>query len=355
MPSELATGIQGATAQMAELARRPMRFMEVCGTHSMSVARYGLRQLLPAGVELISGPGCPVCVTSAAEIDAAIALAERPDVVVATFGDMVRVPGSRESLATARARGGRVQVIYSPMQAVELAAAQRDTQVCLIAVGFETTMPGIACAVTEAADRDLDNFSLLCAGKLIPPVLEALIRDGTVALDGLMCPGHVSAIIGANAYRPLAADLGIPCVIAGFEPQEIMRALLALVRQVAGSRAEVENAYPRVVTARGNEKALALMAEVFEPCDTAWRGMGVIAGSGLRLRDAYRGFDAVERLGVTLTPMRENAACHCGEVLRGAIRPRQCPSFGAACTPQAPLGPCMVSSEGACAAAYRYG
>jgi len=352
--SELAAQVADIAGQLSKQTTRPMRFMEVCGTHSMAVARYRLRQLLPDNVRLISGPGCPVCVTPASEIDAAIALAKRPDVTVVTFGDMMRVPGSDGSLALARAAGGQVQVVYSPMQALELAVRRPDRHVVFIAVGFETTAPGVACAVQEAHRQQVDNFSILCSHKLIPPAMAALLESGEVAIDGFLCPGHVSTIIGTTAYEPLVRRFAIPCVVAGFEPLDIMRALAALVAQVVSGQARVENAYERAVQPEGNQKAQQLISRVFEVTAAEWRGLGVIAASGLRLREEFSHFDALKRLDIELRPVPENPACHCGEVLRGVMEPHECPAFGRACTPEHPLGPCMVSSEGSCAAAYKY-
>lgn len=344
---------QELAADICRIADRPATLMEVCGTHAHQFARYGLDQMLPEGVELLSGPGCPVCVTSAGEIDAAIALARIPGVVIATFGDMVRVPGSDSTLAEERARGADVRVIFSPFEAVEL-AGETDRPVVLLGVGFETTAPGVAVALIEARRRALGNFTVFCAHKRLMPALEALMAAPDVAIDGLLAPGHVSTVIGWGAYIDFVARHRVPCVVAGFEPHEMLRGIRALVRQLAEGRAEVENEYPPV-SREGNPRALAALAEVFEPCDSEWRGLGVIHASGMALRAEYADFDALTRFGVTVKPGREDRRCHCGEVLRGAMRPEDCSAFGHACTPAHPLGPCMVSSEGACAAAYKYG
>jgi hydrogenase expression/formation protein HypD len=331
-----------------------MAFMEVCGTHSHAVGRYGIKQLLPEEVVLLSGPGCPVCVTPAGEIDAAIELAGRPETIVTTFGDMLRVPGSRESLADQRARGARVQIIYSPMQALEIARKNPAREVVFIAVGFETTTPTVAIAVKHAAEQGLENFSILCSHKLIPPAMRLLLESGEVKLDGFLCPGHVSTIIGTAPYREIAEKYHAPCVIAGFEAHDIMRALLALVRQVAEGRAEVENEYSRTVRPEGNPAARAAVDEIFEITDAVWRGLGLLPGSGLKLREKYAQFDAARRFDLQPSEAGEHPLCHCGEVLRAVTRPVECAAFAGACTPEHPLGPCMVSSEGACAAAYRY-
>ncbi|MGI5816576.1 MAG: hydrogenase formation protein HypD [Armatimonadota bacterium] len=339
--------------EIAEVSDRPVTLMEVCGTHAHQFARYGLAQMLPAQVELLSGPGCPVCVTSAGEIDAALELARVPGVTIATFGDMVRVPGSDSTLAHERARGANVKVFFSPIEAVDL-AGQTEGEVVLLGVGFETTVPAVAVAVREARRRGLRNFSMMSAHKRLMPALAALMAAGDVAVHGLLAPGHVSTIIGAGAYREFVAEHQVPCVVAGFEPEQILRGVLALVRQIAEGRAEVENEYPGAVSEEGNLRALAAIDEVFEPADSEWRGLGVIPEGGLALREEYAQFDALARFGVEMPDSREHPACRCGEVLRGAIRPPECSAFGAACTPEHPLGPCMVSSEGACAAVYRY-
>ncbi len=339
--------------EISEVCDRPTILMEVCGTHAHQFARYGLAQLLPDHLQLLSGPGCPVCVTSASEIDAALMLARLSDVTVATFGDMMRVPGSDSTLSREKARGADVRVVASPIEAVAL-AERTEHQVILIGIGFETTTPGVAVAVREAKRRGLSNVSLLCAGKRLIPALDALMAAEDVSLDGLLGPGHVSTIIGAGAYREFVMRHRVPCVIAGFEPVQMLRAVLALTRQLRDGRAEVQNVYRGAVGEEGNTKALAAIDEVFEPADAEWRGLGVIQAGGLRLRERYTQFDALTRFEIDPPDSREHAECCCGEVLRGATRPQECCAFGIACIPENPLGPCMVSSEGACAAAYRY-
>ncbi len=331
-----------------------MQFMEVCGTHAHAVGRFGIKQLLPPAVTLLSGPGCPVCVTPTEEIDWAIELAARPETIVTTFGDMLRVPGSDSSLAEQRAGGAAVQVVYSPMQALEIARRHPERQVTFIAVGFETTAPTVAVAVRTAAAEKLENLSILCSHKLIPPAMAFLLESGEVRLDGFLCPGHVSAVIGTTPYQAIVNKYRVPCVIAGFEAHDIVKGLLALVRQVAEGRVEVENEYSRTVRPEGNPAAQALVDEVFEVCDTTWRGLGLLPGSGLRLRVNYAQFDAKRRFGLQPHEVGEHPLCHCGEVLRAVLRPAECEAFATVCTPEQPLGPCMVSSEGACAAAYRY-
>jgi len=333
---------------------RPMTAMEVCGTHTMAIARFGLKSLLPSDVRLISGPGCPVCVTAQADIDRVLALGREPGVMLATFGDLLRVPGSHTTLEAERARGADVRVVYSPLDAVALAGAHPGRRVVFCGVGFETTAPGVALAVREAARRGITNFYIYCAHKTVPAALAALAGDPEIALDGLLCPGHVSVIIGRDAYRPVAEDFHIPCVIAGFEPLDVLQALLLLVRQIAAGRAEVEVPYTRAVPPAGNPAARQVLYQVFEPADAAWRGLGVIPGSGLRLRAEYAAHDAAAWAPSVETAPRDTG-CACGRILTGRLAPADCPRFATACTPAHPLGPCMVSSEGACAAAYKYG
>jgi hydrogenase expression/formation protein HypD len=328
--------------------------MEVCGTHSHAIARGGLRGVLGEDVRLVSGPGCPVCVTSAGDIDLCQELAGRPDTILATFGDMVRVPGTDGTLADVRARGGRIRVVYSPMEALAIARQEPDTEVVMAGVGFETTAPTVACLLREARRTGLGNVSLLSAHKLVPPALCALLAAGDVSLHGFICPGHVSVVIGSDAYQGLVERYGVPCVVSGFEPADILLAVRALLRQVADGEARVENAYPRAVTPQGNRRAVEAMYSVFAVGEAVWRGIGVIPDSGLCLREDWSALDARRRFGLRAPESREHPACHCGEVLRGVRLPSECPAFGKACSPTRPLGPCMVSSEGACAAEYRY-
>ena len=340
---------------LAERIGRPVRLMEVCGTHTMAAFRTGFRSLLPPGVSLLSGPGCPVCVTTVDYIDLALAIAKKPDTIIATFGDMVRVPGTELSLEEARARGVKVAVVYSPMDALDLAARQPGTRVVFLGVGFETTTPSVAWTIKHAKETGVRNFSVLCAHKLIPPAMAALLKAGDVKVDGFMCPGHVSVIIGSGSYEFICRDYHIPCVIAGFEAADMAAAVEMLLRQVVEKRAQVENQYSRSVDAAGNDKARAAMNEVFEPCDASWRGLGMIPGSGLRIRPAFAEHDAARAAGnVKLPAAREPAGCICGAILKGTRTPPECPLFGAGCTPESPIGACMVSSEGTCAAYYKY-
>ena len=335
--------------------RQPVRVMEVCGTHTMAIARNGIRALLRDRVILISGPGCPVCVTPDGYIDAAIALGRRPEVVLATFGDMVKVPGTSSCLEKERGNGADVRVVYSPLDAVELAARNPKREIVFLGVGFETTAPTIAGAIEAAGRRALSNFSVLSSIRTIPEAMDALAADPGVRIEGFLCPAHVSTIIGADAYRPLVEKHRIPCVVAGFEPLDILCGISMLLLQKREGAARVENEYARVATPEGNRKALALLGRLFVKCDISWRGIGVIPGSGLRIAEEYAPFDAQRKFGVDVVESPRESPCRCGDVLKGIISPRDCPLFGKACTPEDPIGPCMVSTEGTCAAYFKYG
>jgi hydrogenase expression/formation protein HypD len=348
----LARRIGDAGGRLAR-AGRSVRLMEVCGTHTVAIARHGIRDLLPENVVLCSGPGCPVCVTDAGYIDAAIELARR-GVAIATFGDMLRVPGSNQSLAEARAEGARIAVCYSPAEALALARSDGAAEVVFLAVGFETTVAPLAALLETARAENAPRFSMLTAFKTVPAALAALAEDPEVAVDAFLCPAHVSAIIGAGAYRPIAARYGIPCTIAGFEPLDILLGIRDLLEQLADGEARVVNQYERVVREEGNEKARRVIAGALTPVDAAWRGLGVIPGSGLAIRDSLAAFDASRRLGAIVTSRAPEPGCQCGDVLKGKILPDGCAMFGGACTPEHPVGPCMVSGEGSCAAHYRY-
>lgn len=337
----------------ADLPRRA-QFMEVCGTHTVSIFRNGIRAMLPENLRLVSGPGCPVCVTAQRHIDAAIDLASRPGVIIATYGDMLRVPGRQGSLEKLRSLGADIRVVTSTRTALELATTRPDRQVVFLGVGFETTAPATAVAVLEAERRGLTNFSVLMCHKLVIPAMMALLEAGDVPLDGFICPGHVSVIIGSAAYRPIVERYRRPCVIAGFEPVQILRGLVELVRQHLRGQAAVQNVYAGVVSERGNRQAQELFKRVFVVCDAVWRALGIIPASGLELGPRYRRFDAIERFGLTLGEDEEHPGCRCGEVIQGKVEPADCPLFSAACTPTSPIGPCMVSSEGTCAAWYKY-
>lgn len=340
--------------EITRMVDRPMRLMEVCGTHTMSIFRHGIRSLLPQEIELLSGPGCPVCVTPASHIDAFIQAATAPDTIIATFGDLIRVPGSKISLAQARAGGSLVEIVYSPMDALTLAGKHPDKKIIFPAIGFETTAPTIAATILEADRHKIDNFFIIAAGKTMPQPIDTLMSDPQLTVDGLLCPGHVSAIIGSDCYLPIAEKYGICCAVAGFEPADILAGLLCLVQQITSGRATVDNCYTRAVTAKGNPRAIQLIDEVFEGADSQWRGLGTIPLSGLVLRDKYAHFDAVSQLELAIKPTEEPKGCKCGEILKGLMLPPDCPLYGKTCTPLEPVGPCMVSSEGTCAAYYRY-
>ena len=331
-----------------------IRLMEICGTHTVSIFRSGLRQLLPPEIKLISGPGCPVCVTANEDIDRAIWLAGQPGVITTTFGDLVRVPGSYSSLNIERSKGADVRIVYATLDALQIARENPDRQVVFIGIGFETTAPTIAAAVQQASKLGVDNFSVFSAHKLLPPAMRALLDAQEVNLDGFLCPGHVSIIIGAGAYQEVVDKYRVPCVITGFEPLDILQGVSMLVDQVESGRAAVENPYRRAVTWEGNSAALKLIDEFFEPVDSTWRGIGVIAKSGLGFRPGWKKFDATDRFSMPEIKVKEHPGCKCGEVLRGIMTPPECGLFRKVCTPQDPKGPCMVSGEGTCGAYYRY-
>ncbi len=342
--------------EIAQLVWRPTAFMEVCGTHTMAIGRFGLRSRLPAELRLISGPGCPVCVTPCEQIDQAVAMAREPGVTLLTFGDMMRVPGKDSSLAQERADGRDVRVLYSAFDALALAREEPRRLFVLFGIGFETTSPTIAATLVRAAEEGRDNLLVLPALKRIVPAMEALTRQGETRLDGYLCPGHVSVVIGSAPYEPLASRHGMPCVIAGFDALDILEALVMLLEQRIEGRVQVEVAYKRAVRPEGNRVALALLDRVFRVCDARWRGIGMIPDSGFELADAFARFDARRRVPVEVEAGPDlPEGCACGEVMRGLLTPTECPLFGRGCHPEDPTGPCMVSGEGACAAYYRYG
>lgn len=350
-------------ADIKELTQ-PIRIMEVCGTHTMAIFQSGLKSLLPPDVILVSGPGCPVCVTAASHIDSFINIAAKKEhkgkkIRLAIFGDLFRVPGSRSSLAEVSAKGAHVQIVYSAMDALTLAQQNPTELIVFAGVGFETTTPTIAATILAAKKEGIDNFKVLSTQKTMFNPLSTLFRDPDVRLDGLLCPGHVALITGLAPWRTLASDFNLPSVIAGFEPADLVKALLMLVAQNQNNEAKVENGYPRAVKEEGNPRAQQVVAEVFEPCDMVWRGLGLLPLSGLAIRKKYAHFD-----GSTFFPDFQFApeddgsspkGCRCGEVLQGRIQPKECPLFATACSPVHPVGPCMVSSEGICAAHYKYG
>ncbi len=344
----------------------PLRFMEVCGTHTVSIFRSGLRSLLPEGITHLSGPGCPVCVTHDREIAACLQLAATPGVIIATFGDMLRVPGpGGSSLKEAQAAGGRVEVVYSPLDALELARRSPESQVVFLGVGFETTAPAVAAAVRMAGSSGLKNFKVLSFHKLVPPALRLLLSgaEGAVAdagpdagIDAFLLPGHVSTILGLEPYRFIAEEFGKPGVIGGFDPADILQSLLIMLETRENGRgASIVNQYRRAVDDNGNPKARRILFDVFSPQDALWRGLGVIPQSGLVLKEEYAAFDAWKHFGLVLPDVPEIKGCQCGKILKGQAQPDACPLFGKACTPAKPVGPCMVSTEGSCAAYFKYG
>jgi hydrogenase expression/formation protein HypD len=332
----------------------PVRLMEVCGTHTMAIFRHGIRALLPETITLLSGPGCPVCVTAQGDIDAFVELSRREDVILATFGDLMRVPGSGSSLQRESAAGADVRVVYSAMDALDIARREPDRQVIFLGVGFETTAPTIAAAILAAQRMELANFAVYCAHKTVPAALDALMNNPAVKINGFLLPGHVSVIIGLDAYKAFVQRHRTAAVVAGFEPVDILRGVLELVNMLAEGAPELGNAYPRAVTGPGNVQARQIMAQVFEPSDATWRGLGIIAGSGLAIRPELAAFDAVRRFGLTVSDAPEPKGCACGDILSGTRTPPECALFRKLCTPMNPVGPCMVSSEGTCAAYYRY-
>ena len=351
---EVVKGLARRIAALTKGRSKPLTFMEVCGTHTMAIYQFGLRSLLPPEVRLISGPGCPVCVTPNGYLDRAIALSRLPDLIVTTFGDMLRVPGSSSSLMLERAKGADIRIVYSPLDAVQIAAGNPGKRVVFLGVGFETTAPTIAGSILTAKARGLGNFFVLASHKTMPQPMAILSADPELSVDGYICPAHVSAIIGANAYRSLCERYRVPCVVTGFEPTDVMQGVEMLVRQALAGESRVEIQYSRVVRWEGNAKAQAILAEVFTPFDAPWRGIGVLPGSGLRIAERYREFDAELAIEVVVEELKEHQGCLCGEILKGKISPFDCPLFGTSCTPESPVGACMVSSEGTCAAAHKY-
>ncbi len=350
--SELAEGI---ISQIHRKSKTPARFMEFCGGHTVTIFRYGIRQVLPKTIDMVSGPGCPVCVTANADLDKAIALAQIPDVIITTFGDMLKVPGSHFSLQEVKADGADVRMVYSTMDALNLAERNPAKSVVFLGIGFETTAPTIAASILQAEEEGIRNYYVLSMHKLCPPVIRAILDSGEVKLHGLICPGHVSAIIGSHPWEFIARDYGIPCVVAGFEPTDVLQCVDMLVAQIENGESNVEIAYRRGVRPEGNQQALKFMEQVFEPCPAQWRGMGEVPDSGLKLRKEYQHFDAELAFDIDPGPTHEPRGCICGDILRGVKTPLDCTLFGKACTPEYPIGPCMVSSEGTCSAYYLYG
>ncbi len=341
-------------AQIKKLSRKPVVLMEVCGGHTMAIRRFGIPSLLPSNIKLLSGPGCPVCVTSRKYIDQAVAYARRRDIIIATYGDLVRVPGSTSSLAAERARGADIRVVYSTLDAITIARQNPDKSLVFLGIGFETTTPSSAVAIMEAQKSGMHNFFLFSAHKLMPPAMAALIDEG-IRIDGYIGPGHVTAIAGSDMYKELAEKYRLSIVVSGFEPVDLMQTIYMLVRQIELDKPQVEVQYQRAVTADGNPGAKKIVSEVFEPRDDWWRGLGILKGSGLRIKSAFAGYDAEKQIEVEVEETIEPKGCICGEVLKGIKIPTECKLFGKTCTPSDPVGACMVSNEGACQAFYRYG
>ena len=336
------------------ISKKDVRLMEVCGTHTVSIFRSGIRSVLPQTISLLSGPGCPVCVTDQAEIDAFIELARIDDVIITTFGDLMRVPGTQSSLQQESAAGRDIRVVYSTFDALEIAKKNPDQHVVFLGIGFETTAPTIAASILSAARMDVKNFSVISAHKLVPPALEALMAAEGVLIDGFILPGHVSVIIGLKAYQPFFDKYQIPCVVAGFEPTDILHAISMLIEMLESNSPNLDNAYPRAVTVDGNTKAQQILDEIFEPADACWRGIGVIPQSGLKIRERYAAHDAEKLFNIEVPDAKIPKGCACGEVLIGTKIPPECALYKKACTPMDPVGPCMVSTEGTCAAYYKY-
>lgn len=332
---------------------KELRIMEVCGTHTMAISQYGIRRTVPIQLKFLSGPGCPVCVTPTKMIDLAIEIGKRKGVVILTFGDMMRVPGTRSTLEKERAKGSDIRVVYSPFDGLQIARELKERLIVFIGVGFETTSPIIAATVKKAYEEGVENFCVLPCFKLIPPAIRAILSSGEVKIDGFILPGHVSTIIGSEGYRFIAEEYSIPCVIAGFEPIDILHAVLLILNQIT-NHPKVEIGYRRSVKPEGNRVAQETLWEVFSPCDSEWRGLGEIQGSGLRFNEPYHQFDALTRIPIELTESIDPEGCICGEILKGKKLPSECSLFGNRCSPSNPVGPCMVSSEGACAAYYKY-
>ncbi len=333
---------------------RPVNFMEVCGTHTVAIFRHGIRSLLPDGLRLLSGPGCPVCVTAIKDVDIAIEIAKSDNAILTTFGDMMRVPGGKQSLAEAKAEGADIRIVYSPLDSLKIAKENKDKKVVFFSAGFETTAPSAAATVSEADRQGIPNFYLFSVHKVVPPALEALLVGDGVRIDGFILPGHVSTIIGTKPYKFIPEKYNVPCAVTGFEARDILSGIAILLKQIMEGKASVEIEYKTVVKEEGNPKAMQFIDDIFEPADSNWRGIGVIPGSGLKLRDKWKHRDAEKVFSLDVPEIAEPRGCQCGLVLRGIKMPNECPLFAKICTPDKPVGACMVSSEGSCAAYYRY-
>lgn len=339
--------------EIKRISSRPLRFMEVCGGHTMAIQKFGIPSLLPDTIELLSGPGCPVCVTDRKFIDTAIAFARLSDVIITTYGDLIRVPGSSSSLDQERGKGHDIRIVYSILDALDIAREYPHKKVIFLGVGFETTTPSSAAGILNAGNEGVDNFFLHSSHKVMPPAMAALIDEG-VKIDGYIAPGHVSTITGTSIYKAVPEQYGLGCVISGFEPVDLVQAIYMLTKQLESNTPQVEIQYKRAVIPEGNTKAQKLVKEIFEPCDDWWRGLGVLKDSGLRLREKYAHMDAERAIEVEVEETREDKGCICGEILKGLKSPADCKLFGKACTPNDPVGACMVSNEGSCHAWFRY-
>jgi hydrogenase expression/formation protein HypD len=340
-------------AAIKRISTKPVILMEVCGGHTVALHRYGIPSLLPSTIKLVSGPGCPVCVTHIGFIDQAIALSHLDKTMIATFGDLIRVPGSHSTLEQAKAAGRKIQIVCSPLDALDLAQQHPDKQIVFLGIGFETTAPTSAAAILEAREKGIKNFSILSAHKIMPPAMAALITQG-VPIDGYICPGHVSVVTGASIYTEIAKKFKKACVISGFEPLDILQSIYMLIKQIENKAPTVEIEYARAVRPEGNIKARELMLQVFQTADAWWRGLGNIPNSGLKIRNEFSPFDAEKRFPLEIPEPREPSGCRCGDILKGMAKPSQCPLYKRVCTPQNPVGACMVSSEGTCAAFFQY-
>ena len=337
-----------------EFSGKPIKLMEVCGGHTVTIFKYGIQKLLPKNIQLISGPGCPVCVTDIGYIDKVIALAHFENVIITSFGDMIRVPGSNSSLQKEKGHGIDVRICYSPMDAVNIAEKNQDKEIVFLGIGFETTAPAVAASIKFAADNGINNFSVLSAHKTMPQAMKTLLDSGDIDLNGFICPGHVSAITGIHIYDFIPLDYRIPCVVSGFEPLDMLESILMIVRQLNAGNAIVENQYTRSVRVNGNTHGMALMMDVFEAVDTEWRGIGTIPGSGLGVRQKYQAFDTNRKFNIEIEPVREYTGCICGDIMRGVKVPTDCKLFAKICNPEDPKGSCMVSDEGSCATYFKY-
>lgn len=334
--------------------KKPLNIMEVCGTHTVAFFHTGVKDIFPEGLNLIDGPGCPVCVTANGYLDRAIEIQKEHGVVLATFGDMIKVPASYTSLQKLKSEGARVEIVYSPMDALEIAKREKEKEVVFLSVGFETTIPTEAVTLKKAVEENIDNFSILTGNKLTPPAVDALLSLGEVNIEGFILPGHVSIITGSDSWQFLAGKYNKPSVISGFEPRDLIMGTLRLIQLIENGEIIVDNLYKEVVSEGGNSIALGFIDELFDVTDAKWRGIGIIPGSGLKLKDKYSRYDAEKKFPVNIPEEVENKSCRCGEILRGLITPPECPLFGTVCTPREPVGACMVSFEGSCSAYYKY-